>query len=147
MIAISMLLSTIFVFDLFRDLQKVTSWIGFERYFSLQECVLMVNRVRSPLSVFICVSQCLSDHDDFKRFQPMEGIRHNFHIIMLFFDQRIWDLGITHSWRIDEAIQENRWRYWFQSKRISMQKNFNAMDCYNKACYLLQRECLERIAM
>ncbi|KAL0774632.1 hypothetical protein Bca101_039784 [Brassica carinata] len=30
---------------------------------------------------------------------------------------------------------------------VSKQKNFNAMDSYNKACYLLQRECLERIAM
>lgn len=117
MIAISMILSSVFVFYFIRDLQKVTISIGFERYFSLWECVFMVNRV---LSVFICVSPCPSDHDDFKRFQPMEGIEHNFHIIMLFSDQRIWDTGITLSWRIDEAIQENRWGYWFRSKRISM---------------------------
>ncbi|KAG2269095.1 hypothetical protein Bca52824_063650 [Brassica carinata] len=30
---------------------------------------------------------------------------------------------------------------------VLKQKNFNDMDSYNKACYLLQRECLERIAM
>ncbi|KAF3486882.1 hypothetical protein F2Q69_00053686 [Brassica cretica] len=29
----------------------------------------------------------------------------------------------------------------------SKQNNFNAMDSFNKACYLLQRECLEGIAM
>ncbi|WZY86920.1 LOW QUALITY PROTEIN: hypothetical protein YC2023_033304 [Brassica napus] len=30
---------------------------------------------------------------------------------------------------------------------VSKQKNFNAMDSFNKPCYLLQRECLGRIAI
>ncbi|WZZ32945.1 hypothetical protein YC2023_016346 [Brassica napus] len=30
---------------------------------------------------------------------------------------------------------------------VSKQKNFNALDSFNKSCYLLQRECLGRIAI
>ncbi|KAF2541523.1 hypothetical protein F2Q68_00030724 [Brassica cretica] len=30
---------------------------------------------------------------------------------------------------------------------VSKQKNLNAIDSFNKSCYLLQRECLGRIAM
>ena len=100
-----MILLPVFGLKFFRSLQKVTIKIVFQHIFPFGDVYFWWIWFK-----FIYLSPCPLDHNVFKQFQPMEGIEHDFHII--------WNPSITHSWRIEEAIQENIWLYWFQSKRI-----------------------------